>query len=478
MSNLDLLLAHFDDRKPALEEGLPFDTAADGPPPLEDDEPIAISYDRSDPDSLPHQRWGIVAPQGPEGDRLLSLIAPLQKHREHQQDAPAMIYRVPQDMSAEASASWWNEVYFNEEVREVDRPRYLLLLGDADLVSWELQQRVAGGNFAGRLTFPNDQGYEAYCAKVLAQEKASPAPGARAVFYTVRDGTNATRNGYRGFVAPTVETIRAALQCGKFRAQEIVELGDDSNVDMSGLFAAFADRQPTMLFTMSHGLGAPNGKGWSSVEEQRLFQGAMSLGYDKQITRDDVVNKPFLPGGVWFYYASFGAGTPRTSAYASWLAKIDQAGTFPGSLAYLHELLPKDGQSPFVAALPQAALANPDGPLAVLGHVDLAWTYAFPDSTEKGKRNGSFYGAFRALVEGKRVGCGFHELQRAFIEASTDLTYIHDFEERARRRGLPPDDENTARLKKMKKANLWMVRQDLAAHVLLGDPAARLNIGA
>jgi hypothetical protein len=477
MNNLDLLLAHFDDQRPALSEGLPYDAAADGPRPVLDEEFLAFRYDPSDPQSLPMQRWGIVAPRGAEGDRLLSLVNPLMMHRQDQQREQAVIYRAPRDMNADASVAWWNEVYSSEDVDLGDRPRYLLLLGDADSISWELQRQIAANLFAGRLTFPNDQGYEAYCAKVIAQEKASPEPGARAAFYTVRDGTAATAVGHRGLVAPALEALRNEMQRGDFKAKEIVELGDDGPWGTSELFAAFADRQPTMMFTMSHGLGAPK-NGWRSVEEQRRFQGAMSLGVGGQITQEDVANRPFLPCGVWFYNASFGVGTPRSSAYAAWLAQLaksDHAGTFQGSLAGVHESLREAGQPPFVAALPQAALANPDGPIAVMGQADLAWAYA---PAEMGKRNRlPIHNVFRALAQGSRIGCAFYELQRGLINANTELTALYDREEWARRRGLPPDDENTAPLENMKKATFWMLSHDLGTYVLLGDPAARLNVG-
>jgi hypothetical protein len=140
--------------------------------------------------------------------------------------------------------------------------------------------------------------------------------------------------------------------------------------------------------------------------------------------------------------------------------------------------LPREGEKPFVAALPQSALANPDGPLAVLGHVDLAWSYSFQDYREKSARDrpSRFHDVFRALVDGKRVGNGFHDIHNLFNQASTDLTTIYAQEERARRKGLPPEDEQTAKSKAIKKASLWMLHQDLAAYVLLGDPAARLQV--
>jgi hypothetical protein len=38
----------------------------------------------------------------------------------------------------------------------------------------------------------------------------------------------------------------------------------------------------------------------------------------------------------------------------------------------LDRMLPGERTRPFIAALPKAVLANPEGPLAVMGHEDLA----------------------------------------------------------------------------------------------------------
>src|SRR6185437_224929 len=151
-----------------------------------------------------------------------------------------------------------------------ERPRYLLLLGDADLVSWDLHQRLASDLFVGRLAFPDDQGYEAYAAKVLRweQQDAVAGAGARALFYAMRDGTAAMSIGHAGLMAPSLDAARSEQGAGNFAAQEIVELGEGASVSMDELLAAASSGTPTMLFTMSHGLGAPRGKGWASVEEQ------------------------------------------------------------------------------------------------------------------------------------------------------------------------------------------------------------------
>jgi hypothetical protein len=141
--------------------------------------------------------------------------------------------------------------------------------------------------------------------------------------------------------------------------------------------------------------------------------------------------------------------------------------------------LPKAGEPPFVAALPQAALANPAGPLGVIGHVDLAWTWSFLDSDASSalpharSRTERFQGILRALVDGHRLGVAHHELARFFRSVSTELSTLYDDDARL---GTAVDSDVEDEARRARRAGLWMQRHDLSAYVLLGDPAARLPI--
>jgi hypothetical protein len=473
--DLELFLAHADDLRPVLDTGLPPDTAALAPKPPETGAVKDFRYDSSDPDSLPDQRWGLIVPEGPEGDRLLGLVEPLRLSRQRaQDDRPVRIYRVPAEMSAEQASRWEQQVYWDESVPEEDVPRYLLMLGDLDRMPLELQHTLGDSSYVGRLAFGDDRGYESYVDKVLRSELAPPTDtAARSLFYTVRDGTAATTIGYRALMTPSLERSRERKEKGEFRAREIVEIEGLDPASMDALLEQAARPDPSVLFSMSHGLGMPR-SGWKSESEQRALQGAMSIGGGRRLTGADLTSRPFLPGGAWFFLACFGAGTPASSAYAHWLKSLKDAGRFSGKVDAVLASLPRPGDRPFVAALPQAVLANPEGPLAVIGHIDLAWTYSFQDMGAVTRNRAlRFQHIFKALVDGKRVGLASHQLLRFFSEASNDLSAIWNAEEAAAFRGAPlPEDAD----RKAAKANLWMLRQDLAGYILLGDPAARLPL--
>jgi hypothetical protein len=229
-----------------------------------------------------------------------------------------------------------------------------------------------------------------------------------------------------------------------------------------------------LLFSISHGAGAPRA-GWSSVEEMRRLQGAMSFGSGVRLTGQDIASRPFLPGGAWFYFACHGAGTPQKSAFHHWLAALRDLGLYGRNIDSVLQSLPAEGERPFVAAMPQAALANPDGPLAVMGHVDLAWTFGFQDvGTTNKYKPARFQNVFGTIVAGKRVGVASAHLQRFFNMANADLTAMYDRDARAKVAGGDVEEDKK---RKIRRATYWMLRQDLSAYVLLGDPAARLNAG-
>jgi hypothetical protein len=469
--DLELLLTHADDHRPSLEGGLPLGASMSQPRPAPSEMPTHLWDSSGDPNDLPAQRWGVVAPEGPEGDRLLALIEPLCRLRQEEQGAPVRIYRARPDLDAAAAADWKRSVLLDEALPVAERTRYVLMLGDLDQLSLEMQQVLCGEGFIGRLAFSRHADYEAYVEKVLRWEKNPAATPARALFYTAHDGTRATSVGYQGLIRPSLKLCRERQEQGDFPAREILELGDQEDWSVNKLLAQAAAREPSLLFTLSHGLGAPR-QGWRSVDAQHQLQGAMSLGAGQTLDASALANQPFLPGGLWFFLACFSAGTPSRSAFYTWLSQLREAGRFSGQLDRLLSSLPREGERPFVAALPKAVLANPQGPLAVMGHMDLAWSYSFQDmdTTTAGNRPSRFQELLRALVVGRRVGVGLNALLRFFTDVNADLTSLYAQQEEAQLAGAANPVDVT------KRAHLWMLRQDLAGYVLLGDPAVHLPV--
>jgi hypothetical protein len=487
--DIQLFLTHADDHQPVLPEGIPQGAALHVPRSISASPGSKRLIGIATPaDSLPEHRWGIIVPKGPIGDHLLGLIEKLRERRKEQQgDEEPLVYQVDPDMDPSASALWIQREYLDKVERSEEHlPRYLLILGGPELVSWNLQQLLGGEAFVGRLSFPDDEGYTAYVEKVIQWEDEMPAPSAEVLFYTVRDGSRATVEGYQHLMSPSFESARDGNRRGKFPAADIVEISDvgkrpsaDKVRDhIHSMLRATESARAGVLFSMSHGLGAPR-TGWGSPADQRANQGAMVLDRSGgRLTAADVSTRPFLPGGLWLFFACFGAGTPSHSAYFPWLERLHKQGLY-GPAEHVLSALPKPDEPPFVAALPQAALANPEGPLGVIGHVDLAWTWSFLDhelsssSTVAHRRAERFQGILKALVGGHRLGVAHYELVRYSRAVGAELLTLYGEDARL---GIAIDDTTAPAARRARRAGLWMQYQDLSAYVLLGDPAARLPI--
>jgi hypothetical protein len=461
---LELLLS--EGGQPVLPQGLAPETLVGVPPPVRGEAPGRLWDVNRNPNELPRQRWGLVAPEGPEGDRLLALVEPLRQARQEAQGGrPVRVYRVPSPervrLDGAGAARWKKQVFRREPVAEADLPRYLLLLGDLDQVPLELQQALATDAFVGRLAFSSEEGYASYVAKVLRWESSpSRESRARMLFYTARDGTSATESGHWALMAPSLEACRKGPGVGDFPAVGVCELGGGGEGDLEQLLAQVAEPGPGVLLTLSHGQRAS--------QDWRARQGALVLPGGRCLTGAQIASRPFLPGGIWFCYACYSAGTPARSSYAHWLRQLE--GLEPEVARSLSSALLPEGEKPFIAALPKAALANPDGPLAVIGHVDLAWSCSFNDQGRRAP--GRFLGLLKSLAEGGRAGVAMSALLRFVNETSMELTMLHHQQEKARLAGLPSaiDPEMWALL--------WILHQDLSNFILLGDPAVRLPLAS
>lgn len=460
-----LLMVHADDHEPMIEGvGEPSVRVGEA----DDAMPDALWDEGGDPNDLFLQRWGILAPAGPRGDRLLALVEPLiRRRREQQRGEPPKVFRVPPKLSQSEAARWKKEVFRPQRDLDVELPRYQLVLGDLDEVPLAVQQVQATDGYVGRIAFPSDEGFEAYVDKLLRwEDHAAPAREGHAIFYTVHDQTHATRVGYDALVRPCLEACRQRRERGQLDADSLVDRGHERTPDPGELLAVARTDRPSVLLSLSHGEGPPRA-GWRSDEHQRRRQGAMSFGRSGQLTGDDLGRGAFMPGGVWLMMACFGAGSPEASAYHPWLVELAGQGGYRGDPSAVLAGIPSE--RPFVARIPQQVLANPDGPLAFLGHVDLAWTYSFRElDGGASNRPAKLMGVLRSILKRDRIGIGFRELYRFFEQVNTELLAL----ERDAAAGRIARDHAL----QLRRSHLWMLREDLSAYVLLGDPAVRLPL--
>jgi Peptidase family C25 len=156
-----------------------------------------------------------------------------------------------------------------------------------------------------------------------------------------------------------------------------------------------------------------------------------------------------LLGLMTFHFACYGAGTPHLDDFAQQAFK-DRTAIAPEA---------------FLAALPTALLGHPKGgALAVVGHVERAWSYSFEWEGAKAQTT-VFESALRCLLDGHPVGSAMEYLNARYAELSTMLA--DQLEEIEFGAFADPFD----------LAGLWTANADARGYAILGDPAVRLPVG-
>jgi hypothetical protein len=166
----------------------------------------------------------------------------------------------------------------------------------------------------------------------------------------------------------------------------------------------------------------------------------------------DVADDANVTGMVAFFFACFGDGTPDADQFAM---DLSQAGTTP-------PLAPK----PFVAALPRRLLAHPNGSaLAVIGHIDRAWSFSIQTANVPEAQIGTFRDTLGFVLSGDRVGNAIRgQFGARFAALSTVLASA-----------TSPMAPAAKHLSDRDLVTFWLERNDAQNYVVLGDPAVRIR---
>jgi len=337
-------------------------------------------------------------------------------------------------------------------------PYYVLIAGSPTKVPYELQFLLDTNQAVGRIDFDDPADYHRYAQTVVNQETEQAArPGKRAVFFAPRHkGDEATIASSLGLVRPLLKELPKTDDLPEGLSFHAL-VKDEATKDnlLAALEADESGRTPALLFSASHGAGLPD-----DGPRKRALQGSlMCQDCEYPLTRDqrkgwisghDVTEGFQLPGGIHFFFACYGAGTRASSDFARYVTveKDRQA------------LEVYQGKEDFVAYLPKALLANPQGALAVVGHVDPAWTTSFTSPVEGERRIDPFGFTLVSLLQGEPVGHAVKSFYQKLFFYDQVLT------------SLMEDEDDLAAL-----ADLWICRNDVQNYVIVGDPAVRLRFG-
>ena len=334
-------------------------------------------------------------------------------------------------------------------------PYYLLLVGNPESLPYKFQAELDVNHAVGRIHFKDLADYGNYARSVVKAEDLPRPRSEEIVFFgPEHEKDPSTERTAQKLVHELAESV---LEPGMpWKVHEV--LGKDARKEDLRTFLGGA-KTPAFLFAACHGVGFD-----ADDTRQEECQGALvcqdwpgpedeeGVGEDQWFAASDVPEEAAsLHGLVAFFYACYGLGTPQRDNFdQTALAKPEQIA--PGSL---------------VSRLPQRLLCPknlpPDtgGALAVIGHVDRAWTASFEGSPRNEGIGAILYGV-RRLLQGHTVGWAMEYLNQSYAALAAMLGNMEEgwrFHEKV-------DGELFA--------HLWLLRNDARNFAVFGDPAVRL----
>jgi len=327
-------------------------------------------------------------------------------------------------------------------------PYYVLIVGDPRTIPFRFQHELDVQYAVGRIWFQTVEEYKKYAESLVRAETSPPARAKRITFFAAaNDDDSATTRTSQDLVIPLAE--KASKNRQGWDVQTYVGL-KATKAQLRGLLG---DDASGLLFTASHGMKFPLGD-----PDQLAAQGALLCqdwpGPEKwsgEIPKDfyfaaaDVPKEADLTGLLAVCFACFSGGTPE----------LDSFGEDPLSPP---ERLASD---PFIARLPQQLLGHPGGgALAVVCHVDRAWTTSF-SWTQKAQVQ-LFEGMLKRLLKGYPVGSSMEPFNSCHAELAVKLA------------GLWEDRNADLDVSRTRFGRIWRANNDARNFMVFGDPAVRL----
>lgn len=347
-------------------------------------------------------------------------------------------------------------------------PYYLLLIGSPEDIPFEFQYGLDVQFAVGRIDFGDDDAaYRRYAENVVAAERGAVTPSSNVTFFAVHnDGDVATQLSRDYLAAPLRRNLLAHKDKDRYAASWDFQLIQDKKAKKSRLLKLLSSpARPALLFTTSHGLEFnyqnPDHRARQEREQGAIIcsdwpeAGTTTVKAAHYLCGRDVRDNDALDarGMIAFFFACYGAGTPRYDEYAKQQYKTRGEPIAPRA---------------FIADLPKALLSLERGALAVVGHVERAWGTSFlgevsgdPDALKTRSREhvAVFEAALDQLLKGYPLGDAMDFFNIRYAALSTEIN------------ALDPDRPPPHKL-----AELWTTTHDARGYIIIGDPAVRLAL--
>lgn len=400
-----------------------------------------------DPKSLASAGWGVIFADG-VGEEVKEALEPLLEHRRAQTDPLFKKFDGPRGLRAGLrAAAWLRHAGVGVGVGDVRQvPYYLMVVGDPYELPFGVEFDLAGSSYAvGRLAFDTPDAYARYARNVVAAETEPPRCPTRLTFVGMEHPDDITRETQRCLVQPLVE--RYAEVEGWEVNQVMGEAATKSRVaELLG-----GPDTPSVLFTAGHGLGPGPGGDLDRVGAllcapypgPNAWAGRGPLTEDLIFAAKDVSSDADLRGLVAVLFGCFTAGMPSHDSFCLKPPRPLGRATMASLAAHL--------------------LSHERGALAVLGHVDRAWSYSYLWRTVAQPH--AFGSVLGALLDGEPVGAAASYLGDRYNALSRELLYQKE-------QVLLGNEVDTDRF-----VLDWMAERDARAYLVYGDPAVRPAVG-
>ena len=394
--------------------------------------------------------WGVI--YGPEiSDEVKEALLPLVKLRQSQTNGLFKEYAYE---SGETMFDFLirNDTALAGVADPEEMPYYLLLVGSPEKMPFVFQYGLDVDRAVGRLHFETTREYDNYARSVVAAEAGEVKLPRRATFFSVNNPNDkATSHSTNMLMKPLYQDFKQE-RSDKWLMDNYSGEGKATKSQLTTLLGGDREQVPAFLFTGSHGISFPR-------NDSRLeaHQGALvcndwdgqpgPIPADVYMAGEHIASDAQLHGMVAFFFACYGAGVPKEDEF---MQKV--SGT-PKQIA----------PYPFISRLPQRILGHPQGgALAVIGHVERAWTYSFKWGDNK--HLSVFEETLSKLFDGYPVGDAFDAFGGKHASVSASLTMLL---EKQRRR---------QKVNRFELIKLWMVNNDARDYIILGDPAVCLAV--
>ncbi len=455
---------------------------------------------------LPNEGWGVILPAALPPNDLHARLDALGELLDLRLAAAGGRFKIFCAQSGyrpgESKRDWLTRLLANPDgTPNPDAvPVYLLIAASPEEIPYSFQYQLDVQYRTGRLYFQELDGWAIYAHSVVEVEKGGfRLPPQAGVFATANPDDEATKLSSDNLAEPLGQYLlsrfrlrslkekilyqigqkglRFSLEPRDYTEAELAKINQDlklgvSFTDVPGWQVSLALREqasrlrleglmggadtPALLFSATHGMVFDAGDPF-----QEPHQGALlcqdwkgpnghvgDIGEELYFAGDHLSSDAHLKGMVAFFFACYGAGTPRYDEF------ITSAG-----------MASEIAQRSFTASLPVKLLSHPHGSaLAVIGHVERAWSYSFMTEDNRPQLN-VFETAFGNLMQGRTVGEAMDTFNRRYAELATD---INDIQNNARFPGYILDE--------LKLSDLWVAQNDARNTVVLGDPAVCLPI--